>query len=338
MIGRHCLNESSYGECPTCLFRIVFQRHNLTSQTYRSVGALNVLATVLTTGGGYLPLSCRSLIDSIASTCFSSICFTAKQCIATWPSVKVAILKLGSVCMTTPWPDGAMSSLLTELRHAASCCTRDCDENVAAEAESCLRLCNALSTPRVPALSIVTSREQGQNTQTAFSLVESLKTAREDTTIADTLAAKPSRPLEESPKNVQNEAKRQKVVSTTAAKAPADPAKSATLQPTSKTGPKLVPVANDIAKLQAEHELKQKTQTEEKVKKVVAVESQARASAKSEASSEQQPLLETKEGTDGSRKHLAPASLKKDPDEDSDDDFDDFPEIVVDGGPDEEDQ
>lgn len=239
------------------------------------------------------------------------------------------VLKLGTACLCTPWPDGAMSSIASDLRQVARTLVRDRDGNVATEAAACLRLCDTLSMPRVPALSIVMTREEGRETQSATSLLNNLKTAREEVIIAESIAAKPSPPLGESPKKAEMKAKRQKVqasvdtgIKATVPKAEQDPSATATVSKPSQS-PKITlnePVAATTGKKSA------------KVSTVASPRTEPTIADKAPAS------IESEKEASSLRRATALGSLEGDTADDGDDSDFDFPDIVVDGGPDEEDQ
>ena len=164
-----------------------------------STTALNALSCMLTTGGDYLPLASRSMIESITLHCLSSFRLDTRNKFTAFPTLKTAILKLGSACLCTPWPDGAMSSLLDDLKVFAWKCLRDHNVEVMTGANECLRLCDSLSMPRAPALAVVT-RVDGwdgsrgaalQQTSSAASLIEDLKNAREDLSAGEKSANSP---------------------------------------------------------------------------------------------------------------------------------------------------
>ena len=111
------------------------------------------LTGILESCGGFMPLGARILVDSIATSCLQSLVSGGQRRIAANTSVKVAFLQFGSACVSTPWPTGALSPILEELRKAASTCRIQSTE-VIEEATKALRLCNSVSTPRVPALHI----------------------------------------------------------------------------------------------------------------------------------------------------------------------------------------
>lgn len=139
------------------------------------------------------------MIESITVSCISSVRLKTRSKFAAWPSLKVAILKLGSACLCTPWPDGAMSSFLDDLKVFAWECFRDCDVEVMTGAKDCLRLCDSLSMPRVPALAVVIRADslngsRGaalQQTPSAASLIEDLMSAREEISAGEKNASLP---------------------------------------------------------------------------------------------------------------------------------------------------
>lgn len=184
-----------------------------------SATALNALSCMLTTGGGYLPLPSRSMIESITLSCITSFRLKTRNKFAAWPTLKIAILKLGSACLCTPWPDGAMSSILDDLKVFAWTCFRDHDVEVMAGANDCSRLCDSLSMPRVPALTVV-SRMDGlngsrgaafQQTPSTASLIEDLKSAREEISACEKNASLPIPSTSKDPiEKVEKKKKRQK--------------------------------------------------------------------------------------------------------------------------------
>jgi hypothetical protein len=92
-----------------------------------------------------------------------------------------------------------MSSILEDLKVFAWTCARDHDVEVVTGANECLRLCDSLFMPRVPAL-LVVNRADGLNVskgaallqaQSAASLIEDLKSAREEISVAERNARLP---------------------------------------------------------------------------------------------------------------------------------------------------
>jgi hypothetical protein len=65
--------------------------------------------------------------------------------------------------------------------------------------------------PRIPALSVVMSQEHTREAKTAMSLEENLKEAKNEMAATELVGAKPSRPLDESPEKSKTKKKRQKV-------------------------------------------------------------------------------------------------------------------------------
>lgn len=103
-------------------------------------------------------------------------------------SVKMDLLGLGCACASSPWIDGSASSILDQLRMAATNCITG-DPNVVAAANTALRLCDSLTTPRVPALQVVkhSSNFNASETKTsctpptAETLLQDLQNAESDT-------------------------------------------------------------------------------------------------------------------------------------------------------------
>merc|ERR1712127_1053062 len=72
---------------------------------------------------------------------------------------KVAILKVTTNAVITPWQDGGRSTLLSKLRDVSNILRNDRDPDVVMAASTSLALCNMIVTPRSVPLSIVSSRE-----------------------------------------------------------------------------------------------------------------------------------------------------------------------------------
>ena len=92
-----------------------------------------------------------------------------------------------------------MSSILNDLKVFSWTCAGDHNVEVVTGANDCLRLCDALAMPRVPALSMV-NRADGlngsrgaalQQTTSATTLIEGLKSAREEISLAKKNASLP---------------------------------------------------------------------------------------------------------------------------------------------------
>ena len=101
----------------------------------------------------------RALIDSTAMTGLHKICSfnpdSAGIAIG-WSSTKVAILRFASACLTTPYPDGASSSICDLLVETARKCEVDGNAEVALEAKTVLRVCDTVAVPRGVAFQYVT--------------------------------------------------------------------------------------------------------------------------------------------------------------------------------------
>ncbi|VEU39024.1 unnamed protein product [Pseudo-nitzschia multistriata] len=104
--------------------------------------------------GGFLSLSIRSLIESVVVSALSKIGETRQSGteILSWAPVKISILRLANSCVTTPWQDGASSSLVDLLTSTARTLKDDVDIEVSTIANTALRICDSLSIPRAPAL------------------------------------------------------------------------------------------------------------------------------------------------------------------------------------------
>ncbi len=116
--------------------------------------AADAITACLDWCGAFVPFETRSLIDSVILTSFSSL-FNPRS-VASWPIVKVAILRLANSCLTAPWPDGAASSLVKAALLASTRCALDTDSDVAAAAKETLRIIQTQVTPHAPPLLIVT--------------------------------------------------------------------------------------------------------------------------------------------------------------------------------------
>ena len=127
----------------------------LCSYEYNRLTAIQSLEAILVSGGGFMPLGVRALVDSISAACLETIISAGSSPLATTPSIKMAVLQLGAACLSTPWPIGTSSSIHEHLRACAHHCRMD-DSNTSMVAASILRLCDCMATPRVPALHIDT--------------------------------------------------------------------------------------------------------------------------------------------------------------------------------------
>lgn len=133
-----------------------------------SMVALQSLETILVSCGGFMPLAIRALVDSIAAACLQTVVASEQSPVAENSSIKVAVLQLGSACLASPWPIGSSSSILGQLRRCAQQC-RMGNTNTSIAATTALRLCDAMATPRVPALHVDTQRHDLTNEKTPIS-------------------------------------------------------------------------------------------------------------------------------------------------------------------------
>lgn len=127
---------------------------SLAEQVDMVTAAAECLRAAVNSCGDYLPIPIRSLIESVTVSGLSGICEVqqSKVKLFSWPSVKVAFLRLAKSCVSTPWSDGASSSLRDVLSMTARDLENDTDGLVASTANAAVRLCDDLSNPRAPAL------------------------------------------------------------------------------------------------------------------------------------------------------------------------------------------
>jgi hypothetical protein len=85
---------------------------SLLERTYLAVATVDCLSSYLLTGGEYLPITNRRLVESIASACLSSVFSRSTSSMVSVGLVKAALLTFGTACVCTPWPDGAASSIV----------------------------------------------------------------------------------------------------------------------------------------------------------------------------------------------------------------------------------
>lgn len=142
------------------------------------------LAACLSSGGEFLPMSTRGLVDSVTRSCLESV-FQAHP-FSFFSIVKTSILTLGSLSVCTPWQDGAASCIAGQLKKVARACQQDRESSVVLVATSALRVCDALDCPRVPAMNVVTRSDafltsgRLSTTITAEAMVDKLQAARDD--------------------------------------------------------------------------------------------------------------------------------------------------------------
>jgi hypothetical protein len=143
------------------------------------------LAASLASCGGFLSISIRSLIESIAVSALSSLNEMEKSSnsILDWAPAKISILELACSCATTPWQDGASSSIIEQLTAVAKQLEDDMDISVSMCAKSAHRMCDVVGVPRAPAL-VYISRAATSGTSSnedPVSIAASIKASQEET-------------------------------------------------------------------------------------------------------------------------------------------------------------
>lgn len=141
---------------------------------------LTAMSSVLSEGGGFLSFSSRSLIDSAIKACLHNYLTRTTNCVFSSTDAKLAFLQLVSTCVITPWPDGAVTSLVDDVEQATKFLASDLDMNVASDARKCYQLIHCMKIPRCPPLLIVTrasSNDRPFNNQegSAGAIVDRLK-------------------------------------------------------------------------------------------------------------------------------------------------------------------
>jgi len=151
------------------------------------------LCMSLVSCGGFLSTPIRSVIESVVVNALTKM-GGARQTtiqILTWAPVKVSILRLACSCVTTPWQDGASSSLVDLLTTTANRLKNDVDIDVTVNAKAALRICDTVAVPRAPALTYVARAVSANNTNgtdlgpsstttDAASLATNIESARKD--------------------------------------------------------------------------------------------------------------------------------------------------------------
>jgi hypothetical protein len=130
------------------------------------------LAAILPSGGEYLSLKIRGLLDSTASLCLS--CITSARTLSTFGHVRASFLLFSTSCVGTPWSDGAASSITNDLMTVARSCQQDPEAAVLQAANSAIQLCEAFTFPRVPALTVVTRSSSTLSTPPAEAMQKEL--------------------------------------------------------------------------------------------------------------------------------------------------------------------
>ena len=126
------------------------------------VCALNCLNSCLTSSGPYPSNDSRSLIDSTLLKLL-----TRSPLLPSDPShsLNKSVLDLGKNAVLTPWSDGGASSLAPKLRSFALDVAKSSGSHlVVSAAREALRICDAMNTPRAPALTVVNrTQDAGKN-------------------------------------------------------------------------------------------------------------------------------------------------------------------------------
>jgi hypothetical protein len=178
---------------------------SLLERTHLAVATVECLSSYVLTGGEYLPITSRRLVESIASACLSSIISRGTSSMASFGLVKAALLSFGTACVCTPWPDGAASSIVGLLQSAAKKCKNDQETIVSNAAAAAFKSCDAVAFPRVPALQVIT-RSAAPNQPSSSKIVSaeaievSLESARNEIIRAQAVAEK------DEEKRLQNQA------------------------------------------------------------------------------------------------------------------------------------
>lgn len=123
----------------------------------------------------------RKLVDSMVSTCLSNLkkqTIDISNIILSSQKIKDSFLRLGIASVSTPWPDGGVSSLIEDLRSAALAFRYDRDLTVSSSAYSAFELCSCIMTPRAPPMLIITrtiSETEGKMNSRYFLNTETLE-------------------------------------------------------------------------------------------------------------------------------------------------------------------
>lgn len=117
----------------------------------------------------------RNLVESVASTCLSSIKESMNDSslkLLSSGKIKTSFLNFGMTAISTPWPDGGASILTESLRSTAFDLKFDRDPNVSSTAYIALDVCNVALTHRSPPLVILTrsvNEPERSNSKLSFS-------------------------------------------------------------------------------------------------------------------------------------------------------------------------
>ena len=122
-----------------------------------STSCLDAISSITSVCGGFIPLTIRETIESIAMSCITRL--SQNKNIPLWLSIastKVAVMRLALNCASSPWSDGCSSSLIGLLHAVASNLRYDREETVSFTAYMALSVCNTLMVPRAPPLVLAT--------------------------------------------------------------------------------------------------------------------------------------------------------------------------------------
>jgi hypothetical protein len=136
----------------------------------------------LVSSGEFLIDSTRRLLDSVIHTCLLALVEGTNTVILA-SHTKAAILSVGTASVITSWSNGSSSGLSGSLQSAATSCRGDRDLDVSLAASRARATCSAVSTTRVPALSVVVPAADDRDSfasriLTPDELVQRLETAR----------------------------------------------------------------------------------------------------------------------------------------------------------------
>lgn len=120
--------------------------------------SLDCLTSCLQNGGSFFPSSVRSLLESVSAMCLCHVRPEATVRQAWNGNVLCALLTLACTCLGTPWQDGSSSSLSLSipLQRTAKALLKSTDHAVRREAQRALQTCDLQSTPRIPPLLVIT--------------------------------------------------------------------------------------------------------------------------------------------------------------------------------------
>ena len=119
---------------------------------------------------------------------------THRFALTEWAQVKSSLFHLAIACVTTPYPDGAASSLVDGLVRSAKVAETDGDVDVSLAAKTALRVCDSLGVPRAPALQYITRETTAADAMpgsSALALEKKVEDARSEVNKALKASVKP---------------------------------------------------------------------------------------------------------------------------------------------------